>query len=214
MRLVNRAAKQARMSFDFTRTFESNFAMFLRLFTISMGLAATAFAAETVSSPELRAALEKYRAKTRLEVDFHQVKTIADMDLKLTSSGHLSVQRPNRVEWKVTRPEVMTVVLENEKIAVTADGKTEEFDAKQAASGKDRKSFQELLAWLKLDADILLNKYEITKLGVGRYRFQPRDKDATLKDLEMTLARAGHVEKLSFVEASGDHIEISFGKPK
>lgn len=171
-----------------------------------------------VSPEHLKQALKKYEGLETLETSFKQVKTVKGMDLKLDSEGTLKITFPNKVEWKVTKPEKVTVVLIGDRIQISSDGKTQEFRASEG-SAKDQAAFQDLLRWLKLDADGILRAYNVMETSGGQkprvFNFIPKESAGVpLKNLFLTLSADGHMEKLFFNETSGDDIAIKFSKPK
>lgn len=147
------------------------------------------------------------------EVPFKQVKMLKDLQLKLESEGFLKVHLPNKVEWKVTKPQPLELTLEENRITIRSDGKVDKFDASEG-SVKDQKGFRDLLDWLRLDADGLLKNYKVTQLGPNRYKFESLNPGIGMKALTMSLGKSGHVSSLSFEELGGDEILISFGHPK
>jgi hypothetical protein len=168
-----------------------------------------------VSVDDLKKALTLYHSISRLDVDFQQTKTLKDMDLKLKSEGHLTLSLPQRVEWKILKPTPLTVELEKDKITIHSGSGTQVFSQAENPSAKDRESFQTLLTWLKLDAEEINRKYDVTLTGPGQYRFTSKNPDEpVMKSLEMKLSKAGHVQELRFHEASGDQVQIRFAKPK
>jgi len=170
-------------------------------------------AASPVAPAELKTALAKYQAMASLEVPFKQIKTLKDIQLRLESEGILKVQLPNRVEWKVLKPQPLEMVLEQDKVTVKSDGKEDTFRASEG-SAKDQRSFHDLLNWLRLDADALTRDYQVSRLSPNRYRFVAKNPDSVIKALNMDLSKAGHLQKLTFEEAAGDEIRIEFGIPQ
>jgi outer membrane lipoprotein-sorting protein len=169
-----------------------------------------------VSVEALKKALAKYQNVKTLDVDFHQTKTIKDMKGgKLESSGHLRVERPARVLWKIVRPEPLNVTLDAEKIVITgSDGSTETFKAADAASPRDRRNLEDMLNWLKLDAVAISSSFNVMRLNATTLVFEPKHEGAAMKKLEMSLNPKGDVRELKFLEASGDEMTLSFGQPK
>ena len=156
----------------------------------------------------------KYQKLKSLEVSFEQTKILKDMQIELKSSGVLKLEPPNKVEWKITKPQPLTVRLDKDRIAITSDGKTETFKTGEGPTAKDRRNFEDLLNWLSLDAHAIAKNYSVTKLGERNFRFQAKRPDATIRDMTMTLNKNGHVDLLKFDEASGDQISIRFATPK
>lgn len=184
--------------------------------TLCLGLAATAHAAsKAVTKPELEKALAFYQRIQKLDVDFKQTKTLKDIQLDLKSEGHMTMTLPDHVQWKIHKPEPMTVDLEQQKITIHSGSGTQTFSQDQNPSAKDRKGFATMLSWLKLDSSAIMNHYDVTQLAPRKYRFTAKDKDEPmLKSLEMELTSSGHVAQLLFQEVSGDEIRLQFSKPK
>lgn len=172
-------------------------------------------AAQSVSSEALSKVLNAYQNISHLEVDFQQTKKLKDIDLKLESSGILKVDPPHGVLWRVIKPNPVMVTLSQQTIVIQTASGTQTFSQSENPSEKDRKSFSNMLGWLKLDAEAISNQYEVTQPGPSQYRFVAKDKKATsLQNLEMQMTPEGHIRVLKIEEESGDSIEIRFGKPK
>ncbi len=185
-------------------------------FTWVIALSGALAAASTpVGREELKTALARYQAIKRLDVDFKQTKSLKDLNLTLNSEGHLNLIPPDHVQWKITKPQPLTVDLEQQKITIRSASGTETFSQSENPSEKDRKSFAMMLTWLKLDADAILQKYTVSKLKSRTFRFVTKDPgEPMLKSLEMELTEAGHVATLLFQEASDDEMRLVFARPK
>ena len=176
---------------------------------------AWAAAEKPVSAEQLEQALTKYQAIERLDVDFKQTKTLKDIQLDLKSEGHLTLELPGRVVWKVLKPQPMTVNLEQEKITIESPTSKQTFSQAENPSAKDRQTFATMLTWLKLDAHAIAEKYTVLETGKNRFRFLSKDpNEPVIKSLEMQMDGAGHVAHLLFEEVSGDSIKLQFAKPK
>jgi outer membrane lipoprotein-sorting protein len=173
-------------------------------------------AAETpVDLQTLQKALKSYQSIDRLDVDFKQTKILKDINLELKSEGHLTVKAPDQVEWKILKPEPMTVTLEQQKITIKSASGTQSYQQAENPSAQDRESYATLLTWLKLDAGAIAEKYTVTALGKNRYRFVAKDPhEPMIKALEMDMGSDNHVHQLVFDEVSGDQMRLAFGKPK
>lgn len=164
---------------------------------------------------QLQRALAFYQSIKHLEVDFKQTKILKDLNLRLASEGHLTLALPDRVIWKIEKPQSMSVDLNQEKITIQSSTNTQTYSATENPSVQDRQNFATMLSWLKLDARAIAGKYEVRELAKRRYLFIAKEtKAAVLKSLEMELTPAGHVAKLIFQEISGDEMRIQFAKPK
>lgn len=171
--------------------------------------------AAPVTLKELKRVLAYYQSIEQLDVDFKQTKILKDINMKLESEGHLTLKFPDRVEWKVTKPQAMLVELENQKIKITSASGSQSFSQNENPSAKDRRSFESILNWLRLDADGIYQRYIINSASKRRYNFVAKDKsEPVIKALDMELTGNGHLAKLVFHEVSGDEIHILFNKPK
>jgi hypothetical protein len=170
---------------------------------------------KAISPAELKKALTFYQSIAQLDVDFQQTKSLKDIKLDLNSEGHLTLKLPDQVEWKILKPQPMTVNLEQEKITIHNGAELQTFSQKENPSAKDRKGFATMLSWLKLDAGEISSQFDVQEAKPRDYIFVPKDpKGAMFKSLEMNMGKEGHVETLVFEEASGDEIRIHFKKPK
>jgi len=181
-------------------------------------IATPAFAGATptqVAKPELEKALAFYQSIKKLEVDFKQTKILKDIQLELTSEGHMTMILPDHVQWKILKPEPMTVDLDQQKITIHSSSGKQTFSQAENPSARDRKSFATMLSWLKLDAGAIMSQYEVQKTAARRFHFIAKDKEEPmLKSIELELTAAGHVATLLFQEVSGDEIRLEFKKPK
>lgn len=172
-------------------------------------------ASTSVTKPELEKALGFYQSIKRLEVDFKQTKILKDIQLELKSEGHMTMILPDHVQWKILKPEPMTVDLEQQKITIRSSAGNQTFSQADNPSARDRKSFSTMLSWLKLDASAIMSQYDVQRPAARRFRFVAKDKDEPLlKSIELALTPAGHVATLLFQEISGDEIRLEFSKPK
>lgn len=168
-----------------------------------------------VEPAKLQKILNFYKSISSMEVDFKQTKTLKDIDLKLQSEGTLKVVPPKFVQWKILKPEPLTVELEDQKITIQSSSKTQTFSQSEGPSAQDRKSFSRMLSWLKMDAQAIAEGYDIWQSGESRYRFTSKDeKEPAVTALDMQLDKSGYVTMLKIEEASGDEIQIHFKKPK
>jgi hypothetical protein len=160
----------------------------------------------SIGKSELASELSYYQSIQTLQTKFHETKTLRDIQLK-----DLTVIRPNKVIWKVTRPSPLTVTLEETRLQILEEGKTESF----AIEGEAKQALKSLVVWLKLDPDELFATYQISSLGENRFAFVPKSLETSpIQRLEMTLRTNSYVERLQIDEKSGDHLDIRFEKPR
>ncbi len=169
--------------------------------------------AAPVSVEDLRTALKKYQGMSSLDVDFKQTKTLKDMDFKVESEGHMSIEMPDVVRWQMTKPSSMKVELNREHITIESDTGKNQIDS-TAIPPAQRQEFLNMFSWLKLDADVIAKNYTVTRLGPNQYNFAANDGASLFKSLEMTLDKDGHVKDMRFREKSDDEMFLRFSKPK
>lgn len=172
-----------------------------------------AWAAESVAVEDLRTALKQYQGMESLEVDFKQTKSLKDMDFKIESEGHMSLQMPDLVRWQLNKPSPLKVELNRDTITMETGGKSNRVETKDIPPAQ-RREFLNMLNWLKLDADSIAALYTVNRLGPDAFEFIARDQNAMFKTLEMNLNKSGHVKSMRFKEKSGDEMLLRFDKPK
>jgi outer membrane lipoprotein-sorting protein len=184
---------------------------FLTLLGLVLGTVTWA-APRPIEKQELASQLTYYQSIQTLRTKFHEIKTLKEMKLTLESDGELTVIRPSKVIWKVTRPSPLTVILEESRLQILdSEGKGETL----AIEGEAKKSLKSLVAWLKLDPNELFETYQISDLGENKFRFEPKvPAESPLRALVMQIRPKSYVEQLQIEERSGDSLTIRFEKPR
>lgn len=167
----------------------------------------------TAWAGDFRSALKNYRDMERLDVAFQQTKTLKDIDVTIKSSGSLTVQMPDRVEWRILKPSPLTVEISKDHITMN-DGAGRNRIAADSIPAAQRAQFFALFDWLRMDADAILQSYRVEKSAEGRFALVPLKPDAFLLGMNITLNTKGHVETMRLLEKSGDELLFEFGKPK
>lgn len=175
-------------------------------------IVSSVWAVQPVTVEDLRSALKKYQGMTNLEVDFKQIKTLKDMDIKVESEGHMSIEMPDLVRWQMTKPSSMKVELNRDHITIESASAKNNVDTAQIPVAQ-RQEFLNMFNWLKLDADAIAKSYSVTKTGRDAYTFAANDSGAMFKSLDMTLDKDGHVKDMRFKEKSDDEMFLRFSKP-
>jgi hypothetical protein len=184
------------------------------LFFIASGVCKNA----VIDEKELSQVLGMYKAIAKMEVPFHQVKKLKEINLPLSSDGILKVQQPD-VIWEIKKPSHLVVFLTPQQIRIESGDGTEKstqvIHRGDLGQGKESQSLQSLVSWLQMDAHQLSQEYAISRLANQEYLFEPRAKAVSpFEKLQMTLSSKKYVQHLTLFEKSGDSIEISFGEPK
>jgi outer membrane lipoprotein-sorting protein len=179
--------------------------------------------ATELGEKDLTSVLHYYENLKSLQVPFTQVKTMRSLDMTLTSSGILKLQKnPQKIVWDILKPAPVRVILTNAQIEIINNPglKTEQVQILKmdsiptAGANADSKNFASLAAWLDLDAKTLARDYYVEKKSNSLYEFTPKEKGKTpFEKLDMTLHPPGPLEKLVIHELSQDEVEIRFGKP-
>ena len=188
------------------------------LVAVLLGLSSPARAAGSstpVTRDQLKAGLRAYDSISKLEASFEQTKTIKEIGVVIKSEGRLTLSRPGKVVWEVTRPSPVKVILDEKEIRMESgsgsDASTSVFPVGGAASDEVGGKMAEVLAWLRLDADRLYDDYAVTSVGPNRFRFTPKESAHSLfGELNLTVGKDGDVAHLAIREKSGDLLEIAF----
>ncbi len=196
--------------------------MTLKRIAISLFLGPTiVFSAQikSVSEVQLSHRLKFYSQLTSFETNFTQIKTLKDLKMNLKSKGKLSVERPHRVNWVITEPAPVSVLMDQEKVVVKmgegSDAQTQIFKMSDLSTQDGFSSLATITSWMKLDAQQLSKDYEVTEDTKDLYTFKPKNKtDSLFESLEMSLAKSGYLKSLKIFEKSGDSLEIQFSEPK
>jgi len=184
----------------------------------ALGILSRADAPRTLSEIEIREKLKLYADIHSLAAPFKQVKTVLDPKFELKSEGTLRVVRPDFIEWTVTKPSFLQMILEGNRVVMkTGEGagaKIQQYSLNGMLDDKAAKGLVGLLAWLQLDVSRLIKEYSFSYLPEGTLVCTPVDKNASLfSSLEMKLDRQGAMSQLKIAEKSGDQLLLNFGKP-
>ncbi|MGE4130723.1 MAG: outer membrane lipoprotein carrier protein LolA [Bdellovibrionales bacterium] len=161
---------------------------------------------------DLDQTLKKYQKVHTLEVDFKQVKELRDLDMKLVSTGHLTVRPPDFMKWEVVKPSPLIFTMEGEKIRLQGKSESDEIDL-GSMSQDHRRELSQLLSWLRFDVDAISAQYSIYKTGPADFRFEPKS-EGHFKKIEMKMNAQGHLRLVQFLEISGDTLRIEFERPQ
>lgn len=190
----------------------------LAMFLVAVGACSVASAA-AVSKEQFAEKLHLYASIKRLEVSFTQVKILKELDVRLASEGRFILNRPEKVIWEISKPSPVRVTIDRSAMRIESGSgdaaHTQVFKLGSTVSDESTKNLTALIAWLNFDAETLYAQYVITSVGKDVFRFDPRESiNSPFQHLVMQLSVEGHLKHLSIHEASGDVLEIDFGKPK
>jgi len=193
--------------------------IFVCLFASDVALSQTAL--KQLEKQDLETLLKPYASLKSLETEFTQKKHLADLNLSLTSSGHLKVDKPTSVLWTVDKPSYLEVEIKGDELSMTTikDGRkdTQKISLKQMGSQQGAKGLTLLVPWLEMDIDKLMSEYSIFEIKPSHLRFTPAadaKNKPIFRDIELKLASNKHIKTLTFNEQNGDSIEITFKAAK
>ncbi len=166
----------------------------------------TAGQSRLVTEGELSEKLKLYRAVKQLDVNFTQLKHLAEMNLDLKSSGRLSVNSSGEVRWEIQKPSAVTVQIDAEKVQITSRDDNHVFQLKEISQDNVARGIGLMLPWLKLDAKTLASEYKITKVSGAIYDFEPKKPAPPMIKMTAEIAKDGHVRRLKLFETSGDSV--------
>lgn len=175
---------------------------------------------EELSQERIETQLKQYAELKAFRARFTQVKHLNEMNLDLKSEGDLTVQRPNRIVWNVTRPSPLKLTLEGAQVSMTqgegSEKKNQTWSLNKGASAKEMKGLEDLMAWLSLDAKRIGENYRLIDEGNRTFLCLIKNPNAPtpFQNLRMTLSPQGYLQKLSIDEKSGDNIQIQFTAPE
>jgi outer membrane lipoprotein-sorting protein len=185
------------------------------LFLLIVFHGVAAGSATSVTRDQLKAGLLAYASISKLEATFNQTKTIKEIGVVIKSEGRMTLSRPGKVTWEVTRPSRVKVVLDEKEVRIesgsSSDANAQVFPVGGAVSDEVGGKMAEVLAWLRLDADRLYDDYSVTSVGPNQFCFTPKERLKSLfGELKLTLGKEGVVRRLEIKEKSGDLLEIDF----
>lgn len=179
---------------------------------ISWGFTLASREAFADATDDRLAAIAAARSKLKtLSGPFQQVRTIGLLATKVTSSGKLTLVRPDRLRWDVDQ---ISYWVAPEGLAY--QGK--EGHGRLAATQKMSKDLDELRAWLSGDPRTLRDRYDLVELPAdgGQVTIQATPKPGVsahfakvLLTLDADLVRP---RKVTLVEGARDKTEITFGE--
>jgi outer membrane lipoprotein-sorting protein len=193
--------------------------LFSHLLFSLLFLAVTAEGAKALTKDEIASRLKLYQNIASLKANFEQEKLVKDLDVRIESSGKFSFVSPEKVSWEVTKPSLMRMTLDGEKVSIRSgegsNAKEETYRLGSQMGEGAAKSLTRMTAWLKMDVNAISSSYDVYQEKSGEYRCVPKKgEEALFESLTIKLHPSGHMERLILGERSGDLITIQFSKPE
>lgn len=173
--------------------------------------------AGTLSKADFARLLENYQKFSRMDVPFSQTKNITGLGLQLRSQGSLTVIRPDTVIWLLNKPDFLKVLINAQEISLQSGKHEPERWPLAQIPEKMAANLQEMILWLKFDAEALYQQFHISAHGDHNFSFKRRKNvgaESGFTSLDMVFGPGKNVRQMRMVEKSGDFIDIQFDEPK
>lgn len=158
---------------------------------------------------EAREAWSELSKVERLQADFVQLQHRAVLAKPLTATGSIAFSRAEgQLRWEVKTPMQSVFVMNGTKVgqAVPALGSRMEVDLESQPEWA--RLVEALTVWLAGDLERLERDYDVTwQQGVARLVPRTAPLDGLVAHMDLTVS-GGHVEKMVWVEPSGDRMEM------
>jgi len=156
---------------------------------------------------------EHSKTLSTIESDFTQKKYLEILEETIISKGYFCFKKENRIRWEYLTPYKYLIIINNHKIQIRDDKKTNTFDSN---SNKLFQSMNDMMSsCLKGDLTTLAKQYHIQYLENGTHyvvQMEPKTKQMKeyLKQMQLFFDKTDYsVAKIKMVEPSSDYTEIS-----
>ena len=187
---------------------------FARVLLLISAVSFTAKADSPLNLEQLRTLFKPYESVSELQVSFQQRKTISGLKKPLLSEGELRLQKPDFVQWTVLKPSFLRIEMQKKQMRLET-GSDPKNKRTQVLSESETGSLTSLVAWMRMDAGLLAEQYQVTSLGSRRYAFVPKNPASfPMEKMEIEMGAQDFLKTLTLFEKSGDRIEITFATPQ
>jgi outer membrane lipoprotein carrier protein len=152
--------------------------------------------------------VQAFYERTRdLEASFVQSYTYAAVGRTQTSRGTLKVQKPGKMRWDYLEPDRKTIVVNGTRLVqyepeVNQAYVDERFDASAMSAA---------VTFLLGKGD-LAKEFELSLEGAGRLGLTPRQPDARVEKIVLTVDAGGEVTGTEVIDGSGNVNAIRFSR--
>ncbi len=190
------------------------------LLIVSSAAAATQFSDLPASQPASRELLELLQQQLKsvdtVQADFVQQKKLSVFNHTVTLTGHLALQKPNKLVWIVNDPVKYAVRIDGDEIRQW-DQDTNQVQVIHLGGDPTFAAVtQQLQAWFMGDYKALGDSYDVTLLGEHplRLSFVPKGQSMVakaLKQVDLTFGKSEqYIDQMVVTEASGDVTTLQF----
>ena len=174
----------------------------------------SAFSTETDS--ELDLLLQKIKSNSSkvqaLSCNFSQTRHLAIFTKPVLFSGILTLSKPDKLRWEVTKP-IPSVILLNDTKGMRCSANTKPFSFDLASGQKMRMVYNQFFQWLSGTYDSLHEFYDVKQLSDYRITLKPRDENFSdiIKSIEIEFEPVSLQPKWVIIrESQDDYTEIVF----
>jgi len=157
---------------------------------------------------------------TSVQADFVEKKNLAMLDHTLTISGHMALEKPDRMIWVVSRPVGYAIRIRGDEVSQW-DEDTNHVDVIHLGGDPTFKAVSEQMqAWFLGNYKVLGDSYDafLTAKQPLSLRFVPRGDTMVakmLKDVEVTFSSdERYISTMVVREAGGDTTTLSFNQTR
>lgn len=146
-----------------------------------------------------------------VEADFTQIRTLKELDMRLTVTGFMRCEPGKRLKWAVKTPLPAVTLIEKERLTHCdiSSGKTAVIDA--AALPVLKVLNHAFTAWMSGDVDALKKDFTVTEIAPEKVLLSSNRPGFAFGKVELSFAAGRQaVEKIFITEKSGDTVEIRF----
>jgi hypothetical protein len=157
---------------------------------------------------------------TSVQADFVEKKNLAMLDHTLTISGHMALEKPDRMIWVVSRPVGYAIRIRGDEVSQW-DEDTNRVDVIHLGGDPTFKAVSEQMqAWFLGDYKVLGDSYDVFVNSERplSLRFVPRGDTMVaklLKDVDVTFSSdERYINAMVVREAGGDTTALSFSQTR
>jgi len=166
---------------------------------------------------QITAFFAKYQTLKTVHAEFEQIKTIKEFGIQITSTGVLTIKKPNYFQWEVRSPSALVFTVNDNHIKIITtqhNGQriTTEYNTQSLEKASLNTGIENLVDLVNLNIESLRSKYSFCK-NSDIFFLTPRQTNSDFfKNIKFKLHNNNFMSKIEIEEHSGDTIKISFSK--
>jgi outer membrane lipoprotein carrier protein len=159
---------------------------------------------------------QQLRSVETIEADFVQEKQLSVLNHKVTITGHMALQKPDKLVWIVRQPVKYAIRIEGEEIRQWDEDTNQVQVIHLGGDPTFAAVTQQLQAWFMGDYKTLGDSYDVSLLGEHplRLAFVPKGQSMVakaLKRVDLTFGKSErYIDEMVISEASGDATTLQF----